>query len=57
MMRGGALTALREILGHASLTMTMRYSHLSPAHLRDQMDRTAAVRPVDAILPRRARRW
>ena len=40
-MRGGTLRALKEVLGHADLKMTLRYAHLSPAHLRDQMTRTA----------------
>jgi integrase len=42
MMRGGSLAALREILGHATMAMTLRYSHLSPAHLRGEMERTEA---------------
>jgi hypothetical protein len=40
-MRGGTLPALREILGHATLAMTMRYAHLAPHHLRLEIDRTA----------------
>ena len=39
-MRGGSVPALQQILGHATLAMTMRYSHLSPNHLRDEMSRT-----------------
>ncbi len=39
-MRGGSLQALKELLGHASLTMTMRYAHLSPDHLRAEVART-----------------
>jgi integrase len=39
-MRGGSLPALQQILGHATLAMTMRYSHLSPKHLRDEMAKT-----------------
>ncbi len=39
-MRGGNVQELREILGHATLAMTMRYAHLSPAHLRSAMLRT-----------------
>lgn len=42
-MRGGALPALQQILGHATLAMTMRYSHLSPKHLRDEMTRTERI--------------
>jgi hypothetical protein len=41
-MRGGALPALRAILGHRSLTMTMPYAHLSPGHLRTEIEKTAA---------------
>jgi integrase len=44
-MRGGSLPALQQILGHATLAMTMRYSHLSPKHLRDEMTKTE--RPVE----------
>jgi len=39
-MRGGSLPALQQILGHATLAMTMRYSHLSPRHLREEMEKT-----------------
>ncbi|MDH4651418.1 tyrosine-type recombinase/integrase [Pseudomonas sp. BN606] len=34
-MNGGNILTLQKILGHASLTMTMRYAHLSPDHLQD----------------------
>jgi integrase len=34
-MRGGNILTLQKILGHSSLTMTMRYAHLSPDHLQD----------------------
>jgi integrase len=40
MMRGGNIQELKEILGHSSLAMTIRYAHLSPAHLRAAMERT-----------------
>src|SRR5262249_41544091 len=39
-MRGGSLQALKEILGHASLAMTMRYAHLAPEHLRNEIIKT-----------------
>ena len=38
-MRGGSLRALQEILGHSDYKMTLRYAHLSPAHLRANVDR------------------
>jgi len=33
-MRGVSLKELQELLGHGSLTMTMRYAHLAPERLR-----------------------
>lgn len=35
MMNGGNVIALQKVLGHHSLTMTMRYAHLSPEHLQE----------------------
>jgi len=40
-MRGVALKAVQELLGHATIDMTMRYAHLSPDVKRD------AVRLLD----------
>ena len=34
-MSGTDLTTLSRILGHASVTMTMRYAHLSKGHLKE----------------------
>jgi hypothetical protein len=39
-MRGGSLQALKELLGHADLKMTLRYAHLGPEHLRGEMLKT-----------------
>ncbi len=35
MMNGGNILVLQKILGHSSLTMTMRYAHLAPDHLQE----------------------
>jgi site-specific recombinase XerD len=35
MMNDGNILVLQELLGHHSLTMTMRYAHLSPEHLQE----------------------
>jgi integrase len=37
-MKGASLKAVQELLGYASLAMTMRYAHLSHEHLRDSVN-------------------
>ena len=44
-MRGVALKAIQELLGHSTMEMTMRYAHLSPDVCRD------AVRLLDGPAP------
>ena len=34
-MNGGEILALKKVLGHHSLAMTMRYAHYPRAHSRD----------------------
>jgi len=34
-INGGNILSLQRILGHADITMTMRYAHLAPDHLAD----------------------
>ena len=46
-MRGAAMRSVQELVGHQDLTMTQRYSHLSPAALIDTI-RLLEARPVDA---------
>jgi integrase len=35
MTKGGNILVLQQILGHSSITDTMKYSHFSPTHLED----------------------
>ncbi|MCA8078991.1 phage integrase [Burkholderia cepacia] len=50
MMGGGNILALQRILGHQSLTMTMRYAHLSPDHLIEarRLNPLASIKEYDA---------
>jgi integrase len=43
--RGASLQEVKDLLGHHSLAMTLRYGHLAPEHLR------IAVARLDAALP------
>jgi integrase len=44
-MRGRPLKEIQEVLGHKSFSMTLRYAHLSPMHLR------TAVESLDGLTP------
>jgi hypothetical protein len=45
-MRGKPLKAVQELLGHASIEMTMRYSHLSPDVRRDAVESLTEEAPA-----------
>ena len=47
-MAGVDLTTVKELLGHKTLTMTLRYAHLSPSH------KVKAVEMLDEALQRRS---
>ena len=40
---------LQELLGHASLAMTMRYAHLAPEHLRTAVSRLEGLTSTQPI--------
>ncbi|HYO69012.1 MAG TPA: tyrosine-type recombinase/integrase, partial [Archangium sp.] len=44
-MRGVALKVIQELMGHATIEMTMRYAHLSPEA------RESAVQELDRPIP------
>lgn len=46
MIDGGNILTLQKILGHANLTMTMRYAHLAPEHLQEARE----LNPLAALL-------
>lgn len=41
--RGATLQELKDLLGHSSLAMVMRYAHLSPEHLRSAVGRLSGM--------------
>lgn len=45
MMNGGNILVLQRSLGHANLTMTMRYAHLAPDHLQE----VVKLNPLSAL--------
>jgi len=49
MMRGVTPKELQELLGHASLAMTMRYAHLAPEHLRTAVGRLEGIATTQSI--------
>jgi integrase len=36
-MRGASMRAVSELLGHQSMQMTLRYAHLSPGYLKNEV--------------------
>lgn len=45
MMNGGNILVLQQILGHSTITMTMRYAHFAPEHL----DAAVSLNPFDRV--------
>ena len=46
-MAGGSLRAVAELLGHKGLRMVMRYAHLAPGDLSDEVRKLDTFRLVD----------
>lgn len=44
-MAGVGIRAVQEALGHKSIAMTVRYTHLSPDFLQDAVDKLAPQQP------------
>ena len=51
MMNGGNILVLQRILGHQSITMTMRYAHFAPDHLEEavKLNPVANLSSVDTL--------
>jgi site-specific recombinase XerD len=45
-MRGAAPKAIQELVGHSTLTMTLRYMHLAPSALCEAIDMLTFGQPV-----------
>ena len=44
-MKGIGIRAIQELLGHKSLAMTVRYSHLSPDFQQEAVDKLVRPQP------------
>jgi len=49
-MRGRPLNEIQKVLGHKSFSMTSRYAHLSPSHLRTAVESLSGLTPEPASM-------
>jgi site-specific recombinase XerD len=47
-MAGATIKEIQELAGHKTITMSARYSHLSPEHRLSVIDRIAAATNTEA---------
>jgi integrase len=47
-MAGVDIRTVQELMGHKSITMTMRYAHLSPKHRTDALEKLCASATITA---------
>lgn len=58
MMNGGDILTLQRVLGHSSITLTMRYSHLCPDHLQNAVKYQPKLKVFDTsstLAPKKAK--
>ena len=48
-MRGRPLKEIQEVLGEKSFSMTLRYAHLSPMHLRTAVEALDGLTSIDNV--------
>ena len=49
MMAGGNILSLQKLLGHSSVAVTMKYAHLAPDFMRDEIARLRFERPAATV--------
>lgn len=49
MMAGGNILTLQKLLGHCSVAVTMKYAHLAPDFMRDEIARLSFERPTATV--------
>jgi integrase len=49
MMSGGNILTLQKLLGHSSVAVTMKYAHLAPDFMRDEIGRLRFERPAAVV--------
>lgn len=50
-MRGVSIATVQQLMGHATIAMTMKYAHLAPDHLRSAMAVLEPVRATEVTPP------